>query len=1189
MRPLLKSWCVRLVGVAVAAALILPAALSAQGAMANGLNYTSTIAVAGEIDTYTFSATTGDAIILGIGEVGADSAFVPWIRLLRPDNVLVGSQSGVLAAQIEFLATQTGTYTVQVASGDSGFNDTGTYTLTLAKAPGAFTISPGDQGGALTNGSNHTGDIHVGDLDMWTFDAAAGDAIIIGIGEVGPDSAFAPWIRLKSPTGQNLGSQSGALAHQIEATATVSGTYTVVVASGDAAFDGAGSYTLTLAKAPGAITISDGDEGGPALNGQNHTGTIHIGDLDAWTFQATAGDAIIIGIGEVGLDSAFSPWIRLKSPTGQNLGSLAGALAHQIEAVATVTGTYTVVVASGDAGFDAFGDYTLTLVKAPGAISISPGDQGGPLTNGSNHTGDIHIGDLDAWTFTATAGEDIIVAIGEVGGDTAFSPWIRLKSPTGQNLGSLAGALAHQIEATATVTSMYTVVVASGDAGFDAAGSYTLTLAKSPGAFTISGGDEGGALTNGNNHLGTIHIGDLDMWSFQATAGEALTVAIGETGPDSAFAPWIRLRSPTGQDLGSLSGVRAMQISATATVTGTYTVVVASGDAGFDASGSYTLTIANTPRAFVVPPGDHGGPIVVGDPNPGIIHIGDLDMWTFVAHEGDPLSVLITDINSPGTDFTPWIRLRSPTGAQIGSQSGATTATILATAPATGIYTILVASGDSGFDGFGDYELTASGTTNTMIRNGDFSAGETFWQFFATPTLAYVVHQVTNGVLQYYRVPPPAGTTNQAVAYQETGVTLPAGAPLLVQFDLANTSSVRKRISVLVLDADFSDLTVCTFWLEPGVPLRTYRMRTHTTQAWVNTALYFYAASAGESGGRYEIDNVSMRYVEEQAGDRTECVDPAVATPQGGGPGPDLLVNGNFDTGTLAPWFTFGTITSQIVNGVFEFIKPSSAQPSGVVAQPTGQAMTAGQILTATFRLGNSSAVRKRVTVILHDSDFTDLSACTFWLAPGQPLSTYEYRTFATKPWANAMLSVYPATLGLSQWIRLDDVTLRRTPGTPIAGTECMEPVGSENVPLDNSSGTGPASTSRLQAGEGAVAGGVPGAVIADEPARGSESNPLEGQTIDLRDATSARLTFDSWKTEAGSGSSRGLVQVSLDGTSWVTLDAIPPSEDWTTVQVDLSAFAGEVVRVRFALDVRSVAFDRAEVWRIRGLSVVVR
>ena len=233
MRALPRSWCVRLIGMAVAAALILPAALGAQGAMTNGLNYTGAISAAGEIDLYTFTATAGDVIILSLGEVGVGSDFSPWLRLLRPDASLAGSSAGPLAAQLEVVATLTGTYTVQVASGDVGLDGTGDYTLTLAKTPGAFMISPGDQGGPLTNGSNHPGDIHIGDLDMWSFDATAGDAIIIGIGEAGIDTAFAPWIRLKSPTGQNLGSQSGPLAAQIEAVATVTGTYTLVVSSGD--------------------------------------------------------------------------------------------------------------------------------------------------------------------------------------------------------------------------------------------------------------------------------------------------------------------------------------------------------------------------------------------------------------------------------------------------------------------------------------------------------------------------------------------------------------------------------------------------------------------------------------------------------------------------------------------------------------------------------------------------------------------------------------------------------------------------------------------------------------------------------------------------------------------------------------------------------------------------------------------
>ncbi len=53
-----------------------------------------------------------------------------------------------------------------------------------------------------------------------------------------------------------------------------------------------------------------------------------------------------------------------------------------------------------------------------------------------------------------------------------------------------------------------------------------------------------------------------------------------------------------------------------------------------------------------------------------------------------------------------------------------------------------------------------------------------------------------------------------------------AGTPMVATVDLGNSSSVRKRISVLVHEHDFSDLHVCTFWLEPSTPRQTYTMRT---------------------------------------------------------------------------------------------------------------------------------------------------------------------------------------------------------------------------------------------------------------------------------------------------------------------------------------------------------------------------
>jgi hypothetical protein len=61
-------------------------------------------------------------------------------------------------------------------------------------------------------------------------------------------------------------------------------------------------------------------------------------------------------------------------------------------------------------------------------------------------------------------------------------------------------------------------------------------------------------------------------------------------------------------------------------------------------------------------------------------------------------------------------------------------------------------------------------------------------------------------------------------------------------------------------------------------------------------------------------------------------------------------------------------------------------------------------------------------------------------MEPGQPLSPYIMRAFATEAWTSATISFYAATVGTESWIRLDDVTFRRTPAALVEGTTCIEP-----------------------------------------------------------------------------------------------------------------------------------------------------
>src|SRR5204862_415105 len=150
-------------------------------------------------------------------------------------------------------------------------NNSGTYNLTLAQAPKLFVTLPADDGGTLTNGVNQAGTIDLGDLDLWSFTATAGDSLVLRMGATG----FVPQIRLFGPDGALVGDgftiNGNNRDAQLFLQATNSGLYMVVVNS--YFFNNSGTYNLTLAKSPGAFFTSPSDEGGPLINGFTHSGT----------------------------------------------------------------------------------------------------------------------------------------------------------------------------------------------------------------------------------------------------------------------------------------------------------------------------------------------------------------------------------------------------------------------------------------------------------------------------------------------------------------------------------------------------------------------------------------------------------------------------------------------------------------------------------------------------------------------------------------------------------------------------------------------------------------------------------------------------------------------------------------------------------------------------------------------------
>jgi hypothetical protein len=226
----------------------------------------------------------------------------------------------------------------------------------------------------------------------------------------------------------------------------------------------------------------------------------------------------------------------------------------------------------------------------PAPAELPSGIATGPLTNGGNDFGNITAaGQTDVWTFTGNANTPVAISMGELSGTANFNPRLQLVAPNGTVLQTRTAATVVQINAILPQAGTYTVRASSN--GGVGTGNYQLILMKA-GAFVVPSGDNGGHLnTNGTNQPGTITIGDLDRFTFNASAGSPLTVTMTKTGGTADFRPWIRLVSPTGAIIASASGASSAVVNIAAPQTGLYTVAVGTNDTGNDGTGTYNLSV----------------------------------------------------------------------------------------------------------------------------------------------------------------------------------------------------------------------------------------------------------------------------------------------------------------------------------------------------------------------------------------------------------------------------------------------------------------------------------------------------------------------------------------------------------------------------------------------------------------------
>ena len=655
--------------------------------LVNGGSVGGSISVAGDLDTFSFSINAGEGYQLRVVDFNVTS-LTPQMWLYEPGGALVATNWGTNVASLAGSAASSGTYTLDVA--DRNGTGTGSYLVYFTGVPGA------NEGGALVNGSSVPGSIALGDLDSFTISINAGEGYQLRVADT-TITSLTPQMWLYNPAGTLVTTAWGTNVASLAGSAALTGTYTIVIA--DRNNSGTGPYDVHYTRVPGA------NEGGALVNGSSVPGSIALGDLDSFTFNINAGEGYQLRVVDTTITS-LTPQMWLYNPAGTLVTTAWGTNVASLAGSAALTGTYTIVIA--DRNNSGTGPYDVHYTRVPGA------NEGGALVNGGSVFGTIDLGDLDSFTFTINAGEGYQLRMAD-SSITSLTPQVWLYNPAGTIVTTAWGTNVASLAGSAATTGTYTIVVA--DRNNSGTGDYDVFFTSRPGA------NEGGALINGGLRSGFIDLGDLDSYTFSASAGEGYQLRMVDVAITS-LTPQMWLYNPAGSLVSTAWGTNVAALAGVVPSTGTYTLVVA--DRNNSGTGAYDVHYTLAPGA------NEGGALVNGGTLNGFIDLGDLDSFTYTALAGEGIDLQMVD--TALTTLTPQMWLYNPAGTLVVTAWGTNVATIATTAATTGTYTLVLA--DRNNSGTGAYGLgftrgletyctpgtTANGCMATISAVGDPSA-----------------------------------------------------------------------------------------------------------------------------------------------------------------------------------------------------------------------------------------------------------------------------------------------------------------------------------------------------------------------------------------------------------------------------------------------------------------------------------
>jgi hypothetical protein len=218
------------------------------------------------------------------------------------------------------------------------------------------------------------------------------------------------------------------------------------------------------------------------------------------------------------------------------------------------------------------------------------------ISYGDLVTGSTVNGQINTYRFSGSANDSVLVRMGSIEGFVE----LRLYAPNTTLIGSEHSVVAPEVSSILDETGTYTIwISASSGAG----GNYSMTLQKLSSPLNTQPSLLYGQTINGS----LTAPGIINTYHFSAVANDSIVTTIGQ---HSIPFPHIRLYSPNGTELDSVTSVVTPEISSLLKDSGIYTILVLDTQASIG-NYSLSLTLINRPK----PPTESPSPSPTSNPN----------------------------------------------------------------------------------------------------------------------------------------------------------------------------------------------------------------------------------------------------------------------------------------------------------------------------------------------------------------------------------------------------------------------------------------------------------------------------------------------------------------------------------------------------------------------------------------------